>query len=259
MRACTFISKSCAILALLIAPFAFSSAARAEEPSQKDKTLTPEEEDFSETPFTRYGEFHEEEDEEEDTRFLQSGRLFGVGIGLGVETADGNLGRLWRGGFPSFDIRLHYWFDFNWSLDLGLFFTTHSYETNEANGGPKVDVGMSRYGVDLKYQLDTHNLAAPLTFIGPFFLIGGNNYIISRRKANTVESEPVDTNFGFCLGTGLEFTLKPRRNYFQIEGKVHFVRNRDTNSDKFSNDGINNIEDSQGQLYTVMGNFVFTW
>ncbi len=255
MRACTFISKSLPFL-LLLGSLATTTAIAADD--NKDKTLTPEEEDFSETPFTRYGEFHEEEEEEEDTRFLQSGRLFGIGVGIGMETADGNLGRLWNGGFPAFDIRLHYWFDFNWSLDLGLFFTNHTYTTNEANGR-KVDIGMSRYGVDLKYQVDTHNLAAPLTFIGPYFLIGGNNYIISRRRASDALAEPVDTSFGFCLGGGLEFTLKPRRNYFQIEGKVHFVRNRDTNSDRFKDDGINNIEDTQGQIYTVTGNFVFTW
>src|SRR5947209_990104 len=41
-----------------------------------DRTLQPEEEDFTNTPYTEYGEFNEEEEEAADTRFFQYGRFF---------------------------------------------------------------------------------------------------------------------------------------------------------------------------------------
>ena len=82
--------------------------------------MQPEEEDFSSSPFTEYGEFNEEQDEAADTKFFQYGRLFGVSLGLGFEGVTGNRGLLWQGGFPMIEMKVHYWFDFNVALDLGF-------------------------------------------------------------------------------------------------------------------------------------------
>src|SRR4051812_26437303 len=127
MPASISISKLTGLLAIL---FAFSAAARpsfADEPS--GRTNLPEEDDFKGSPYTDYGEFNNQEAEEEaDTRFFQYGRFFGISLGLGTEQVFGNRGALWNGGFPMIELKLHYWFDFNFALALDVFSAPHFYE-----------------------------------------------------------------------------------------------------------------------------------
>src|SRR5271154_3421653 len=100
--------------------------------SKRDRSLPPEEDDFSPTPFTEYGSFNQDADEDAETRFMQYGRLFGVSVGVGDEGVTGNRGQLWQGGFPLFELKVHYWFDFHLALDLGVSLGTHSYQSSES-------------------------------------------------------------------------------------------------------------------------------
>src|SRR4051812_45090894 len=104
-------SSALPLAAGLVLLLFFPALGRAEA---KDRTLLPEEDDFSTTPFTEYGEFNNQEaEEEEDTKFFQYGRFFGLSIGFGTQGVTGNRGQLWQGGFPMVEFKLHYWFDFN--------------------------------------------------------------------------------------------------------------------------------------------------
>src|ERR1700722_17820359 len=108
MRASTFTSKRRSlpwtIATLFLAGlFLMGSANAASKDKDKDKANTPEEDDYTNSPFTEYGEFNETEEEEEDTKFLQYGRLFGISLGVGFEAVDGNRGQLYQGGFPVVD------------------------------------------------------------------------------------------------------------------------------------------------------------
>ena len=257
MPACTSTSNTRLIfrplygLLLALACFTFSSRGYAAEP-KAPRTDNPEEEDFSSSPFTEYGEFNEEADEANDTRFFQYGRFFGVSLGAGFEGVTGNRGLLWQGGFPGIDFKVHYWFDFNFALDLGIYTVNHNYE------GPNghVDVSMFNVGLDLKYYFDTRNLSAPITFVSPYVLAGFGSYAKTETNIsqNIVES---DNAVGPCAGAGLEFTLSPRKVYFSTEGKLHFLNYKDTNTTNFqTNPGLPNLT---GVFYTVMGSFLFTW
>ncbi|MGK5090106.1 hypothetical protein WDW86_21355 [Bdellovibrionota bacterium FG-2] len=268
MRGFIFISKQFATLILLIflTPLALNvfstpllaqdGAAASAAGGKTPKVYQSEEDDFATTPFTEYGEFNEQADEDADTKFLQFGRFFGVSLGLGAEGITGNRGLLWNGGFPLLDFKVHYWFDFNFAIDIGFFTVTHFYETTEELGG-HVDVPVFHIGADLKYYFDTKNLSAALSFANPYVLIGIGNFSKTENSYSKGTSDP-DSGFGMSAGGGLEFVLKARKTYLEIEGKVHLVNFKDTHTGVFNND-FNRLDDLTGVFYTVSANLLFTW
>lgn len=222
-------------------------------PSPKnDKVYQPEEEDFSNTPFTEYGEFNEDADEEADIKFFQHGRFFGVGLGLGYEGVTGNRGLLWQGGFPMFDLKVHYWFDFNVALQLGFFTVSHFYES-KAKG--HVDVNMIHLGLDVKYYFETKNLSSAISFANPYILLGIGGFTKSEVNATdqTVDS---DNSFGLSLGGGFEFAITPRKIYLTFEPKYHIVNFKDKFTTIFRGEGKQNLD---GGFYTLTMSVNFTW
>ncbi len=262
MLASIFISKllikRCGLLAsALIACAQLSSIAHA-APAEKGegKTYQPEEDDFSSTPFTEYGEFNEESDEEADTKFFQHGRFFGVSIGAGYEGVTGNRGLLWEGGYPLIDLKVHYWFDFNLAMALNIYIASHSFETSAKNG-THVDVNMLHFGLDFKYYFDTKNLSAAVSFANPYLQAGGGAY--SKTQSSQIPDNPdSDTGLGVCFGAGLEFAIVPKKTYFEVEARYHMVKFKDTSTALFAEEP-NNLPDLSGGFYTVNVNLLFTW
>jgi hypothetical protein len=227
-------------------------------PPAGDRTTKPEEEDFSTTPYTEYGAFNQDKEEEEDTRFFQDGRFFGVSLGLGVETIDGNRGALFQGGFPTFDFKLHYWFDFNFALDIDFYLAEHYFNSTSSVFSGYWQVNIMHLGVDFKYYFDTKNLSAAISFANPYLVVGAGSYTetYSQTIATTVTSSS-NSAIGFSGGVGLEFALKPKKVYFTTEAKIHMVSFQDNNSTAFqSSDGLANLN---GNLYTFIGSILFTW
>lgn len=220
-------------------------------PNQVDKS---EEEDFSRTPFTQYGEFNAFNDDEEDAKYYQFGRFFGVSLGLGFEFIDGNRGILWQGGFPMIDLKVHYWFDFNFGLDLG-FFSVYQYFNTSAQGLQHVDINMLRVGIDIKYYISTRDLSAALSFANPFFLLGAGSFT-KTQNSNVRQTQDQDSSLGVSLGMGLEMVVSPKKVYFQIEAKMHLVTFQDTYTTDFQSASI---QDLTGNFYTLSGNMLFTW
>ena len=218
-----------------------------------DRTAQPEDEDFSSTPFTEYAEFNEAQEEEENARFFQYGRFFGVSLGAGFEGVTGNRGLLWQGGFPLADFRIHYWFDFNFALRLGLQAASHYYETT--NKG-HVDISTVFLGVDLAYYFVTKDLSSALSFGNPYLLMGGGTMAKTETSALD-QTVATDNALAIELGGGLEFALKPRKAYFQFEGKYRFVTFKDTNTTVFQ--ASNNLPNLSGGFYTFTGSILFTW
>jgi hypothetical protein len=220
-----------------------------------DRTQISEEEDFSGTPFTEYGEFNEEEEEAADTRFFQTGRFFGLSIGGGAEGALGNRGVLWQGGIPALSFKVHYWFDFNLAMDLSVGSSNHFYEILDDE--EHVDIRFNHFGSAVKYYFNTRNISSAVSFASPYILAGFASY--TKTEASTLE-ETVDapeTRIGLNAGGGLEFVLKHRKAYVQIEGRLHMVSFTDTYSPRFS-ESIG-IPDVTGAFYTTTVSVMFTW
>ena len=215
-----------------------------------------EEDEFSSNPFTEYGEFNQDKDEEAEARFFQHGRFFGVSVGLGMETLDGNRGILWQGGFPTFELKLHYWFDFHAAMDLGFYTAPHHFKTT-AEGLGATDANMTFVGVNLKYYFDTKDLSAPVSFASPYVILGAGSFTKTESSLLQGESQP-DTSIGLSVGAGLEFPIKHRSMYFALEGKAHLLNFKDTYTDTHLGK-IPNLENLSGRFYTVIGSLLFTW
>lgn len=261
MRAFTSTSKAAkAALALCL----LSTAAWAEGPAPADgaapkgekeeRTNAPEDEGFDDTPFTEYGEFNEQEEEDAETKFFQHGRFFGVSLGAGYEGVTGNRGLVWQGGLPAVDLKVHCWFDFNTAIQLGITSAGHFYNDPELDS--VVDANVVRLGLDFKYYFDTKDLSAAITFANPFVLVGGGAYA----KTEVNEDQGVkneDTTFGANLGAGFEFPISPKKAYLVLEGKLHYIAFKDVRSTRFAKDfGALNLT---GLFYTTTIGVMFTW
>jgi hypothetical protein len=247
------------VLAALLGLMVGATAARAESPppNKDSKTLIPEEDDFSETPFTEYGEFNEEADEAADTKFFQYGRFFGASLGIGFEGISGNRGLLWQGGFPTVDFKLHYWFDFNVALDLGFFTTKHFFEVPGGSNPGTFDVSIFYVGLAAKYYFDTKNLSAAISFANPYVKLGFGSFTKSELNPLSEDAAEVDNAISVSGGAGLEFAIKPRKVYVSVEGNVFFPRFVDTTTTRFQSS--NSLQDLEGLFYTATASILFTW
>jgi hypothetical protein len=221
-----------------------------EKPSSEKKQ--PEE--FGVTPWTEYGEFNEEDEEVADTRFFQTGRFFGVSVGGGFAGALGNRGLLWKGGFPSLDLKVHYWFDFNLAMDLGFWQSSHFYEI--LSRSERVDIRQSSFGATVKYYIPTQNLSSAIGFASPYVLLGVSSYTKSQFSSRTQATDE-DTQFGMNAGAGLEFVISHRKTYLTLEGRLHSIPYLDSNSSDFVL--TNAIADLQGMHWNTSLGILFTW
>ena len=247
MPACTFISKLFLLLLLIggtahaQAPTAPAVAPKHEDPGLFDQS----------TPYLEYGDFNINDDDDADTMYFQYGRFFGLSLGLGYETATGNRGLLYTPAFPRFDLKVHYWFDFQLAMNLGIFFASHTFDF----GGAINSVKLLGYGVDLKYYFDVRNASAALSFSNPF-LIGGIGSISKTQTNSTLTTPDTDSTFSANFGAGLEFPIVHKKTYFILEGRYHTQNFTDTNETKYK---TKQIPDLTGGFFTMMGHILFTW
>lgn len=272
MRACDSISKIAffALLALLVSPGCLVvESSRAEEPpppasavategNSIQKPEKSEAEDYKNTPYTTFGDFSSSEDEDEDTRFFQFGRFFGLSLGTGYSGAFGNRGLLIGSAFPNVDIRVHYWFDFNWSMTLGIYTSGFNYETRVGSDTEKFDYSLFLFGLTLRYYLDTKNAVAPVSFANPYLTLGFGSYSRTQTPVARPDEADKESSFGMNLGAGLEFTVKPKKTYFNLEARIHSVRFND-DGDSVALPTGNSLPDRSGLFYSLAGSILFTW
>ncbi len=248
-------SKSLTLVALLLVFAGLSVGAPHRsfaDVGTESQSLQPEDEDLKGSPYTEYGEFNEQVEEEEVTRFLQYGRFFGVSLGAGLSGVTGNRGSVYQGGFPSPELKLHYWFDFDFALEIGVAVSSHYFQT-QVNG--QTDVTLLRVGADLKYYIPVYNLAAPITFANPYLTFGFGSFTKNDRF-QAQEAVDAESSFGLTLGGGLEFVLSPRRSSFYISAKAHVVNFDDTFTTIYQPEGL---QDLTGTFYSFAAGVLFTW
>jgi len=256
MQACTFISKILILLFLALpamnaqaqtegVPGAGAPAPDAQAPKKEDPGTFDQS-----TPYLEYGDFNINDDDDADSLYFQYGRFFGVSLGLGYQAATGNRGLLYAPTFPRFDLKVHYWFDFQLAMNIGIFFASHTFEKD----GVTNNVRLIGYGVDLKYSFDVRNASAPLTFSNPFVIAGAGS--ISKTISNLQNSVDSDSSFSVNFGAGLEFPIVHKKTYFILESRYHTQNFTDTIDTAYQSKGI---PDLTGGFFTVMGHLLFTW
>jgi hypothetical protein len=262
MQACTFTSnlrRTGIVLALgfsISLLFSSFTLAGAEDSAPAtDRTQEPQDEDFSSNAYTQFGDFDEEAEEAVDAKFFKYGRFFGMSAGSGFQGVTGNRGALWQGGFPMVDFKVHYWFDFNFAMDLNVFYTTHSYTLSSSGS---TDVRMNHLGVNFKYYIDTQDLSAAISFAHPYFVGGIGS--LSKTEKDLFNNNPVDsdTALSFSAGAGLEFAIKNRRSYLFLEAKLMSPMTfKDTLTTEFKSSA--GLPDLKGLFYTTTASLLLTW
>ena len=232
---------------------ALPSYGQIDEIQEPKSSLSDEEDDLIiQVPVSGYAEFDEQEDEANTTLFFQYGRVLGVSVGAGYNGVLGNRGGLWQGGFPAIDFKLHYWFDFNFALDLGFFTASHSYAGLTLDS---IDVSITYVGASLKYYFDTRDLSAALSFANPYLLASVGSFTKSETSFQQQVTDK-DTKFGFGFGAGLEFTVNPKKVYFVVEGRLLVVSYADRFNTDFSTRGV---PDLTGAFFTTTASLLFTF
>jgi hypothetical protein len=202
------------------------------------------------SPYLEYGDFNMNEEENQDALYFQYGRFFGISLGLGYENATGNRGKLYDPALR-FDIRIHYWFDFNFAMDLGVFFANHSFTDQGTVYQPK----LLGYGVHLIYYFDVRDASAPITFANPFIEAGVGQWSISQTSSLNSATPDTDSTLSVDFGGGLEFPIVYKKTYFIIEALYHTQNFADSAEDKYSD----RVPDLTGGFFTLMAHFMFVW
>jgi hypothetical protein len=258
MRACTIISKS-GFLLILAALLAGSPEASAQPPvggaigESAPAAPGKKNEDHGlfdqSSPYLDYGDFNLTEEENEDTQYFQNGRFFGLSFGGGYQSATGNRGKLYEPAIPRFDVRVQYWFNFQFAADLGIFFANHSFLDNTTN----IEVKLVGYGAHLKYYFDVRDAAAPITFANPYLSFGFG--ALTKNQVSATSSAPdSDSTLSVGGGGGLEFPIVHKRTYLNLELMFHTQNFTDTNETRYRA-----VTDLTGGFFTLLAHFMFTW
>jgi hypothetical protein len=201
------------------------------------------------SPYLEYGDFSLNEEENEDSQYFQYGRFFGLSFGAGYQTATGNRGKLYNPALPRFDLRVHYWFNFNFAADMGIFFANHSFFDSNLN----YQVKLIGYNAHLKYYFDVRDAAAPLTFANPY-LIGGFGVISKTQTSSTQGTPDTDSTMSVSAGAGLEFPISYKKTYLGLEMLYHTQSFLDTDETRYKS-----VTDLSGGFMTLLAHFMFVW
>ncbi|EQC51106.1 hypothetical protein [Bacteriovorax sp. DB6_IX] len=204
----------------------------------------------------------------EDERFFKYGRFFSFSLFLGVTQFDGNRGEIYDNDPPTFGMSINYFSDFQSSWGFGFAFSKHSYFINEATDGfdPDgpgfVEVSMLRSFFSYRYYIDTSNLGTAITYSNPY-LTARVEYWYVTNKYLDLDTEPDDKGggIGVALGFGLEFPIKLKESYINIELLLHDVAFHDKNTqDLAPKDGTTaGVSDLSGYAYTTTVGYVWNW
>ena len=233
-----------------------AAGGEASASASSDTTLLPEEEDYSPNAYSEFGSFHQDEEEIAVTSFLKYGRFYGISLGLGFEYVDGNRGALWQGGFPMFDFKLHYWFDFNIGMDINLYTSQQYYNTAVESYG-HVDVNMMRIGLDFKYYINVHDLSSAITFANPYLFLGVGSFTKTENSTGD-GTQLTDTSIAASWGGGFEFAIQPRTLYFILEGRMTTVTFQDTYTTIYQGQ-VPNLPSLTGFFYNASWSLLLTW
>jgi hypothetical protein len=261
MQACTTISKLKCISLLTILSLSLPGVSFAQPPvggaigETAGSQVAPQkkQEDHGlfdqASPYLDYGDFSLTEEENEDTQYFQNGRFFGLSFGGGYQAATGNRGKLYEPALPRFDIRVQYWFNFQFAADLGVFFANHNF----LDGTINYEVKLIGYGVHLKYYFDVRDAAAPITFANPYLAFGFG--ALTKNQISSTQSAPdTDSTLSVAGGGGLEFPISHKRTYLNLELLFHTQNFADTNETRYRA-----VPDLSGGFFTLLAHFMFTW
>lgn len=216
--------------------------------------------------FSDFNEDLESSQVMEDERYYRYGRFFSFQVGLGLTWFDGNRGIVTEPDPPSYSLAVNYFLDFQSSFGIGFAFSKHWMYFPDATEGSKVplefvDISMFRVHFNYRYYIDTANLGTAITWSNPYFT-GRLEYWYETQKFPDLDDEPNlnSGGLGFGMGFGLEFPIKIKESYLNLEFLYHAVNLDNKFTARFrSENGGYGIDDLSGSVYTSSLAYVFNW
>lgn len=205
----------------------------------------------------------------EDERFYRYGRFFSFQLGLGLTTFDGNRGDAYINDPPTFALGLNYFLDFQSSYGIGFELSKHHMFIDEpvnAYQSPVglIDVSMLRVYFSYRYYIDTSNLGTAITYSNPYF-IGRMEYwyVTNKFRQQSQAGDQSGGGLGFAGGFGLEFPVKLKESYINVEFLFHSVNFFDKYTQDYrpipTNPSGFGYEDLTGNVWTTVVSYVFSW
>lgn len=217
--------------------------------------------------FTDFNEEIENNQVMEDERFFRYGRFFTFQMGLNLTEFTGNRGLAYeRDGF-GYAIALNYFMDFQTSFGLGVAYSKHNmnfpdptvdFDPNQAG---LVEVNMLRVFMGYRYYIETANLATAITFSNPYFT-GKIEYwyVTNKYRQQSDKADEVGGGLGFSFGGGLEFPIKLKESYVNVELLYHTVSFPDKYTTAYQSvDGGYGVDDLTGNVISTTVSYVFNW
>ncbi|EQC46019.1 hypothetical protein [Bacteriovorax sp. Seq25_V] len=219
--------------------------------------------------FNDFNEDLEDTQISEDERFYKYGRYFTFQIGLGITAFDGNRGQAYANDPPTFSLSINYFSDFQSAWGVGFAYSKHSMFFDEETEGWKgqspagfIEVSMLRTFFSYRYYVDTSNLGTAITYSNPY-IVGRLEYWYVTNKYLDQDDIADDKGggIGMALGFGLEFPIKLKESYLNLEFLLHDVAFHDKETREFTPlEGKNvGFENLAGYGYTTVLSYVWNW
>lgn len=171
--------------------------------------------------------------EYEETYFPYPSR-FTLGLGSGVNSFGGNLGKLYRTSSPVIELRGEWAFHPAWSLRAGGELAKYSFNA-EPNGAVEVNTQT------IRVASQSHFLATALAAEGfdPYLALSGE-WVARSQSFRSFNSAEKDSALGLGAGLGTNFLLKGGRIGFWLEAGAGQIFFQDRFESEYAESGVEN-------------------
>lgn len=246
------------LLNLVFALGFLSSVAAADELDIPGLRVAQFDADDTYDPFADYSEFDEAQDEEADINFFRNGRFVTIGFTGGMRGFTGGLGEMYQTS-TAFGLYLSYFFDLRFAMQFSFLTSDHRFDLTSRQSGKKANgnVGITAFGLDLKYYLNTQNVTKGLAKFNPY-IIGGFARVdrttsLQAEGGGSVPGFGKEGAMGFDLGAGIELPMLRNKMYFGAQGMYQIVNFANENTEVQFDLADRTGKFPNGDSFTVLG------
>lgn len=246
------LNKAAQIILVAISLLAFFFADANASELEGGRRVAQFDADDTYDPFADYSEFDEAQDEEADINFFRNGRFVTVGFIGGMRDFTGGLGTMYQPA-PAFGLYLSYFFDLRFALQFSFLTSDHKFSLAPKNGGPvgTGNIGITSFGLDLKYYINTQNVTKGLAKFNPY-LIAGFSRVDRTTNLDHVMGFGKEGAMGFDLGAGIELPMLRNKMYFGAQAMYQLVNFSNENTEVEFDSGPTGAYPN-GDSFTVLG------
>jgi hypothetical protein len=248
-------TKTALFSILALSLFAASPRLRADEPSYhllEGTRVAQFDADDTYDPFADFSEFDEAQEEEADINFFRNGRFVTLGFLGGMRGFTGGLSSMYQTS-PDFGVFLSYFFDLRFAMQFSFQTSNHGFHVagpsgNNLNG----TVGITNFGLDFKYYINTQNVTKGLAKFNPYILAGFSR-VDRTANIDNVQGFSKEGAMGFDLGAGIELPMMRNKMFFGAQAMYQLINFQDENTEVIFANGLHTGKYPNGDSYTLLG------